>query len=129
MSYTTRIKNEIITIEESKSELIALLSAFIRNNGYLEDGALFLTTENDNTKNKIINSFKRLYEVDALVEVKNNLNFSKKDLYLIKLNKNVDFIFESEVSPLKIDIPSIIKNAATQAARTNNIEIKVIIHI
>ena len=95
MSYTTRIKNEIITIEESKSELIALLSAFIRNNGYLEDGALFLTTENDNTKNKIINSFKRLYEVDALVEVKNNLNFSKKDLYLIKLNKNVDFIFES----------------------------------
>lgn len=94
MSYTTRIKNEIITIEESKSELIALLSAFIRNNGYLEDGALFLTTENDNTKNKIINSFKRLYEVDALVEVKNNLNFSKKDLYLIKLNKNVDFILK-----------------------------------
>lgn len=94
MSYTTRIKNEIITIEESKSELIALLSAFIRNNGYLEDGALFLTTENDNTKNKIINSLKRLYEVDALVEVKNNLNFSKKDLYLIKLNKNVDFILK-----------------------------------
>lgn len=94
MSYTTRIKNEIITIEESKSELIALLSAFIRNNGYLEDGALFLTTENDNTKNKIINSFKRLYEVDALVDVKNNLNFSKKDLYLIKLNKNVDFILK-----------------------------------
>lgn len=94
MSYTTRIKNEIITIEESKSELIALLSAFIRNNGYLEDGTLFLTTENDNTKNKIINSFKRLYEVDALVEVKNNLNFSKKDLYLIKLNKNVDFILK-----------------------------------
>ena len=94
MSYTTRIKNEIITIEESKSELIALLSAFIRNNGYLEDGALFLTTENDNTKNKIINSFKRLYEVEALVEVKNNLNFSKKDLYLIKLNKNVDFILK-----------------------------------
>ena len=94
MSYTTKIKNEIVTIEESKSELIALLSAFIRNNGYLEDGALFLTTENDNTKNKIINSFKRLYEVDALVEVKNNLNFSKKDLFLIKLNKNVDFILK-----------------------------------
>lgn len=94
MSYTTRIKNEIITIEESKSELIALLSAFIRNNGYLEEGVLYLTTENDNTKNKIINSFKRLYEVDALVEVKNNLNFSKKDLYLIKLNKNVDFILK-----------------------------------
>lgn len=94
MSYTTRIKNEIVTIEESKSELIALLSAFIRNNGYLEDGVLFLTTENDNTKNKIINSFKRLYEVDALVEVKNNLNFSKKDLFLIKLNKNVDFILK-----------------------------------
>ncbi len=94
MSYTTRIKNEIITIEESKSELIALLSAFIRNNGYIEEGVLYLTTENDNTKNKIINSFKRLYEVDALVEVKNNLNFSKKDLYLIKLNKNVDFILK-----------------------------------
>lgn len=94
MSYTTKIKNEITKIEESKSELIALLSAFVRNNGYVEEETLYLTTENKNIKDKIVNSFKRLYEVDVTIEIKSNLNFSKKDLFLMSLKKNLNFILK-----------------------------------
>lgn len=94
MSYTTKIKNEITKIEESKSELIALLSAFVRNNGYVEEETLYLTTENKNIKDKIVNSFKRLYEVDITIEIKSNLNFSKKDLFLMSLKKNINFILK-----------------------------------
>ena len=53
MSYTTNIKNEITEIEQQKSELIALLSAFIRNNGYLDNDNLYLTTENPKIRDKI----------------------------------------------------------------------------
>ena len=42
MSYTTRIKNEIAEIESTKSEMIAEISGFIRNNGYIENNILYL---------------------------------------------------------------------------------------
>ena len=53
MSYTVRIKDEIASINCTKSEMIAELSGFIRNNGSLSDGTIILTTENENTKERI----------------------------------------------------------------------------
>lgn len=94
MSYTTKIKNEIAVKEETKSELIATLSAFVRNNGYIENKILYLTTENKEIKDKIITTFQRLYEIEVKVEIKNNLNFSKNDLFLISVEDNLDFILK-----------------------------------
>ena len=37
MSFTTQIKNEISEIYDTRSEIIAELSGFIRNNGYIEN--------------------------------------------------------------------------------------------
>ena len=37
MSYTTQIKNEISKLYNTKSEMIAELSAFVRNNGNIVD--------------------------------------------------------------------------------------------
>ncbi len=93
-SYTTNIKNEIAIKEETRSELIAEMSAFVRNNGYLDNNTLFLTTENSLIKNKIIKAFEELYEVEVNVEIKGNLNFSKRDLYLISVKNNLDFILK-----------------------------------
>ena len=41
MSYTTNIKNEISQIENTKSEVIAELSAFIRNNANFENSKMY----------------------------------------------------------------------------------------
>lgn len=94
MSYTTQIKNEIVTKDKNKSELISLLSAFTRNNGHIENNNLLLTTENSLIKEKIVDSFKVLYNPHINVEVKKSLNFSKKDLYVIKVSSNLEFILE-----------------------------------
>lgn len=94
MSYTTKIKNEISTIEGTKSELIAQLSAFVRNNGYIENNKLYLTTENSIIKDKVIEIFKNIYEIKINLEIKNNLNFSKKDLFLMEIEENLDFILK-----------------------------------
>lgn len=94
MSYTTKIKNEIIKIKQEKSESIAELSGFFRNNGYVSDEVLYLTTENKIIKDEIIKIINSIYEVNIRVEIKNGLNFSKKDLYLLSISDNLDLILK-----------------------------------
>ena len=94
MSYTIKIKEEIATIQSTKSEMIAELSGFIRNNGTLVEDTIILTTEQESTKNRIENFLKEAYEVESIVEIKDSLNFSKKDLYVINVNDKVDLILK-----------------------------------
>lgn len=94
MSYTTKIKNEIVELEFDKSSSLAFLSGFIRNNGSISDNRLVLTTENDLIRDKIVSLIKKIYEIDVEIDVKNGLNFSKKDLYLIYISKKVEFILK-----------------------------------
>lgn len=94
MSYTTTIKQEIATMSSTKSEMIAELSGFIRNNGTLSDNTIILTTESETTKNRIKLFLESSYEVESIVEIKDSLNFSKKDLYVININDKVDLILK-----------------------------------
>ena len=94
MSYTVDIKKEISFIRSTKSEMIAELSGFIRNNGTVEDNVLSLTTENTFTIERLKHFFHDLYEVDLSVESKDNLNFSKRNLYLLKLTTKTDTILK-----------------------------------
>ena len=93
MSYTTNIKNEISRLDSEKAESIATLSAFVRNNNSSYD-KLELTTENDNIKNKLINIIEKNYEVKVSVETKDNLNFNKNKLYVIKVLEKTNFILK-----------------------------------
>ncbi len=94
MSYTTRIKEEIAKISRARSETIAELSGFIRNNGYINNNVLHLTTENEIIAKRIRESFKDIYEIDLKVEIKDSLNFSKKDLYLLSIIEKRDLILK-----------------------------------
>lgn len=93
-SYTTRIKNEISALNEEKSEAIAELSAYVRNNGNIDNDTLYLTTENPVIKDKIISIFNNIYELNIGVKVKDSLNFSKNDLFLLEIKDNLDFILK-----------------------------------
>ncbi len=93
MSYTTSIKEEIAKIKNTKSESIAELSGFLRNNANYSKGILTLTNENKTTINRIKTFFKDLYQLDIEEKVINNLNFSKKELYCLTL-ENVDFLLK-----------------------------------
>lgn len=94
MSYTTEIKKEISSIISTKSEMIAELSGFIRNNGVIENNILSLTTENEFTVERLKNFFQNLYEVNLEIEVKDNVNFSKKKLYSLKLITKTSLILK-----------------------------------
>ena len=95
MSYTVTIKEEISNIKSTKSEMIAELSGFVRNNATFIDGTLSLTTENTDTLNRIKMFIKTLYNVEADVTVIDNLNFSKKDLYSITFDEHQEKILKA----------------------------------
>lgn len=95
MSYTVTIKEEISNIKSTKSEMIAELSGFVRNNASFIDGSLSLTTENTDTLNRVKTFIKTLYNVEADVTVIDNLNFSKKDLYSITFEEHQEKILKA----------------------------------
>ena len=95
MSYTVTIKEEISKIKSTKSEMIAELSGFVRNNATFIDGSLSLTTENTDTLERIKIFIKTLYNVDVDITVIDNLNFSKKDLYSITFEQHQEKILKA----------------------------------
>lgn len=94
MSYTTDIKEEISKNIASKSEMIAELSGYIRNNGHQTQNGFQLTTENPLICERIEKQLEVLYEVKIKKEIKDNLNFSKKDLFALTIEEKKDFILE-----------------------------------
>ncbi len=94
MSFTTTIKEEIAKIKNTKSEMIAELSGFVRNNANYSDGILTLTSENITTINRIKTFFKDLYQVDLQENIISNLNFSKKKLYSLTITPSSTFFLQ-----------------------------------
>lgn len=94
MSYTTDIKEEISKNIVSKSEMIAELSGYIRNNGHQTPTGFQLTTENPLICERIEKQIEALYEVKIKKEIKDSLNFSKKDLLALTIEEKKDFILE-----------------------------------
>ena len=94
MSYTIEIKEEISKQNVTNSEMIAELSGFIRNNATISNETLFLTTENTFTIERLQSFFNKLYEQELTITINDNLNFNKKNLYLLSLDKKVNFILQ-----------------------------------
>ena len=87
MSFTVTVKEEISKHDSTRSEMIAELSAYIRNNGSLYDDKITITTENVFIVDLIINRVKELFGFTPKKEVIENLNFSKKELYQVTINQ------------------------------------------
>ena len=94
MSYTTKIKEEIASIENTKSEMIAELAGFIRNNGTVTKDKIVLTTENKKTVERIKTFIKTVYNVDLKIETKDNPNFSKKELVVMNITTNISNVLK-----------------------------------
>lgn len=95
MSFTTTIKKEITQIESTESEMIAELSGFIRNNSTISNGSLTTTSEKLNVLERFQYFIKELYQVDSEIIVIDNVNFSKNDLYELKVEKDVNKILRN----------------------------------
>lgn len=94
MSYTVKIKEEITNIKNTKSEMIAELSGYIRNNGYVENNSLNIMSENVKIIERLKSFFLTLYEVLPKEQITNSTNFSKNNLYVLTIEDRLDFILK-----------------------------------
>lgn len=94
MSYTTKIKTEILNLSIEKSTIIAELAAFIKNNGEIKKDKFSLSTENVDIANNISEKIMRIYNVSPKIEEKTNANFTKKTLYTIIVDKKKNEILQ-----------------------------------
>lgn len=92
MSFTSSIKEEISKQTSTRSEVIAELSAYIRNNGTLSKNKITLTTENHFTVERVIAQIEELFGILPKEEIIENLNFSKNELYQLTLDEKLDTI-------------------------------------
>ena len=105
MSFSTEIKNEISRIKSSKSEYIAELSGYARNNLKIKENEIELNTENVNVSKRIISLFKELYDVNV------NIKVTKNKFAFIELEEDI-------INSLKADVSS----ASNMINEFNNIE-------
>ncbi len=95
MSYTVTIKEEIVKIESTESELIAELSGYIRNNSIISKDKITMTTENNFIVERITNSIKDIFDITPKVKEIGNLNFSKNTLYEITIKDELTKILKT----------------------------------
>ena len=121
MSFTTKIKNEIVELELTESESIAELSAFFRNNAMIEETQIQTVTENSKIAKKIERTLMELYDIPVQVEVKQTTNLHKKELYILTITEKIAFLLESlsvwDVHQNRLDTPEVYIVGANEEIR------------
>lgn len=92
MSFATEVKNELCFLDYSDNDVIVLLSGFVRNNYSIVDGCLVLSTENAKIARFLFSMFKRIYDVDVVINQGSMNNFKKKSSYNVVISDKVSFI-------------------------------------
>lgn len=94
MSFSTNIKNEVVTLEENESETIAELSAFFRNNAIYDPSHIELLTENAAVARRIYTLVKTKYQISPEIEQRRNTNFSRNSLYFLIIKEKISTILQ-----------------------------------
>ena len=102
MSFSIRVKNEIINDKCEKTEMISLLSAYIRNNAVITEDAILINTENLEISKYIFKLFKELYNITPVITVRKSFNFKKSMSYLLRVSTNIEVIL-SDLSLINKD--------------------------
>ena len=94
MSFSMKVKNEILLLEMEKPEKISLLSSYIRNNAVITKDSILINTENIEISKYIYSLIKELYDTTPLITIRKNFNFKKNTSYLLKINIKKDIILK-----------------------------------
>lgn len=94
MSFSIDIKNEITRLETTKLENVAILSAYLRQNAYIDKEVIRIHTENAAICRYLFKLIKNLYDVTSKITVRKNFNFKKNYVYIIEITRKHNFILK-----------------------------------
>lgn len=94
MSFSVKVKSEILRLQSERTEKISLLSSYIRNNAVITENSILINTENMEISKYIFELFKELYNIFPIITVRKSFNFKKSMSYLLKLDSHLSLILK-----------------------------------
>ena len=94
MSFSVKVKSEILRLQSERTEKISLLSSYIRNNAVITEKSILINTENMEISKYIFELFKELYNIFPIITVRKSFNFKKSMSYLLKLDSHLSLILK-----------------------------------
>lgn len=91
MTYTTRIKEEIVKNDINDSEKICELSGFIRFAATIKDN-ISVTLENASITRRIYKHIKEIFNIQPRIIIRNQKRFRIKQIYILEINEKVEYI-------------------------------------
>ena len=85
MTYTTRIKEEIVKSDINNSEKICELSGYIRFAAVIKD-SINITLENASVTRRIYKHIKEIFNIQPRITVRNQKRFRIKQIYILEIN-------------------------------------------
>ena len=93
MTYTTKIKEEIVKNELNEAEKICELSGFLRFAANLKNG-ITITLENASVARRIYSHFKEIFNIKPKIIIRNQKRFRVKQIYILEIKEKVDYILQ-----------------------------------
>ncbi len=94
MSFSLKVKEEIMLQNISKVEKISFLSAFLRNNAIVDENRILIETDNINISNYVFNIINELYNTRAKITVRKKYNFKDVYSYMLEIRIKKDEILK-----------------------------------
>lgn len=94
MTYTTKVKEEIVKSELNESEKICELSGYIRFASVIKNDCITITLENASVTRGIYKHFKEIFNIQPKIIVRNQKRFRIKQIYIIEIKDKVEYILK-----------------------------------
>ena len=94
MSFSLRVKEELMQQKSSKIESISFLSSYLRNNSIVEEDRILIESDNINISNYIFNTINEMYNTRAKITVRKKYNFKDIYSYLLEIKIKKDEILK-----------------------------------
>lgn len=91
MTYTTRVKEEIVKNDINKSERICELSGFLRFAAVIKNN-ISITLENASVTRRIYKHIKEIFNIQPKIIIRNQKRFRVKQIYILEINDRVEYI-------------------------------------
>lgn len=93
MTYTTKVKEEIVKNNLNESEKICELSGFIRFSAVIKDN-ITLTLENASVTRRIYTHLKEIFNIQPRIIIRNQKRFRIKQIYILEINEKKQHILK-----------------------------------
>lgn len=94
MTFNTSLKDEISKNVYSSVDACSELSAFVRCNSKITSKQIIITLENASVARKIYKDIKTVFNISSNITVRNQNRFRVKQIYILTINENIDYIIK-----------------------------------